>query len=161
MANKVVLQLGDCISIYGLKIIYLDGKLAITSVNRQLTLNRQILPLHYVQDASEAMKDAGKKIREKSYFHRSPRNVAPLETDPIEIEAPPAPQKNKERPVLLVAGPAFTMAIPMVLGTLLAVYGSQSSGVSSGLYMLTGLILGRGECEIRRENLGGRRKEAF
>lgn len=148
MANKVVLQLGDCISIYGLKIIYLDGKLAITSVNRQLTLNRQILPLHYVQDASEAMKDAGKKIREKSYFHRSPRNVAPLETDPIEIEAPPAPQKNKERPVLLVAGPAFTMAIPMVLGTLLAVYGSQSSGVSSGLYMLTGLITAVGSAVL-------------
>ncbi len=137
MASRVVLQLGDCISIYGLKIIYLDGKLAITSVNRQLNISNKILPLHYVRDAAEEKKETAKQIREKQYFHRAPRNVAPLETDPIEIEAPPSPQKQREKPLFMVAGPAFTMAIPMVLGTLLTVYGSSGGG---GVYMLTGLI---------------------
>ena len=40
----------------------------------------------------------------------------------------------------MVIGPAFSMAIPMSIGCIIAIIGSQMSGRSSGVFMYTGLI---------------------
>lgn len=135
-----ILQVGDCINIYGLKIIYLAGTLAIASVNRQLRLGRQILPLHYVEAFETPKTRQEREKAGKQYFHRAPRNVTPLETEPVVIEAPPAPKVMRNRPLFMVIGPSFTMAIPMLMGTMLAIYSSKARGATSGAFMYTGII---------------------
>lgn len=40
----------------------------------------------------------------------------------------------------MIIGPSFTMMIPMLLGSLMAILNSRSTGGSSGMYMYTGMI---------------------
>ncbi len=136
-----ILQFGDCVSIYGLKIVYLGDQLAITSVNSQLKVSGQIFPLHYVENGQKktSVRQQGKQ-EERHFFNRSPRNVMPLDVEPVSIEAPPAPRGISQRPLFLIIGPSFTMAIPMLLGTMLAIYSSKSRGAASGAFMYTGII---------------------
>lgn len=144
----VVLRVGDCVHIFGLKIIYLNDRLAINAVNPELLIHPSILPLHYFenQDCKKAVEED--KIRPKRYFHRSPRNITPLETDPIEIEAPPEPRQMQKKPLFLVIGPSFTMAIPMLLGTVMAIYSTQLSGGASGAFLYTGIITAVGSAAL-------------
>ena len=133
------LQFGDRIEIFGLHILFLGKMLAVGSFYGNLSVKEDILkPV----DLPELVVRAGSEIRKKetNYFHRSPRNLPVIYTDPVEIEAPPAPQLMKEKPVFLTIGPAFTMAIPMILGCGFAIFGSRLSGYSSGAFMYTGLI---------------------
>lgn len=148
MMGTVPLQIGDCIDIYGLKIIYLGGKIAVKAINNQVKMGRQILPLHYVESFSEAKQQTKKIQTGKQYFHRSPRNVAPLDTDPITIEAPPAPREMQKKPLFMIIGPSFTMMIPMLMGTMLAIYNAQSRGTGSSAFMYTGIITAVGSAII-------------
>lgn len=75
-----------------------------------------------------------------TYFNRSPRDFSSLYTEPVEIEGPPARKAAKQKPWFLVVGPSFTMAIPMLLGCGLAIWGSGMRGMASGAFMYTGLI---------------------
>lgn len=144
-----VLRMGDAIRIYGLQLIYLSNKLAVTSVKRQEKLDQKLLPLHYVEAVSEEPKqEIGAAVRKRQYFHRSPRNVAPLETEKVTIEAPPAPKAMRNRPLLMVIGPSFTMAIPMLLGTMLSIYSSKARGATSGAFMYTGIITALGSAML-------------
>lgn len=146
LERSVLLQIGDCIDIFGLKIIYLDGKLAMNAVNQSLKISNLILPLHYVETSGEYIQRAEKTIgKEKKYFHRAPRNVVQLDTEPIEIEAPPTPRVINRKPLFMIIGPSFTMAIPMLLGTLLAMYGSRGNSSS---FMYTGIITAVGSAVL-------------
>lgn len=139
LQGSMRLQVGDCISIYGLKIIYLDDKIAIYSGWSQVKVDNSILPLHYFAP-SVPSGDEAETVRPKQYFNRSPRNVAQLDTEPVEIEGPPAPRIMAKRPLFMIIGPSFTMAIPMLLGTLLAIYSSRRQGAASSAFMYTGII---------------------
>ncbi|MEH2928691.1 type VII secretion protein EssC [Candidatus Ventrimonas sp. KK005] len=146
--KESMLQIGDCIAIYGLKIIYLDGKLAIQSVNGPARIANHILPLHYMASKESVTGEVNQFTRRKSYFHRSPRNMALLDTEPVVIEAPPTQRVMPRKPLFMVIGPSFTMAIPMLLGSLLAMYSSKSGGASSGAFMLTGMITAMGSAVL-------------
>ena len=148
ISGRATLHLGDCINIYGLKIIFLDGRLAIAAVNHQLSLNNKILPLHYVRSQSQEGMDAGRRVRGKNYFHRAPRNVAPLDEEQIVIDAPPGAKVMNRKPLLMVIGPSFTMMIPMLLGTMLTMYMRSSSGAYSGAFMYTGIITSVGSAVL-------------
>lgn len=133
------LQFGDHIEIFGLHILFLGRMLAVGTFYGELLVKEDILkplamPEVPIRDAGEIRK------KETNYFHRSPRNLPVIYADPVEIEAPPTPQLMKEKPVFLTIGPAFTMAIPMMLGCGFAIFGSRLSGYTSGAFMYTGLI---------------------
>lgn len=146
LEQPALLQIGDCIDIFGLKMIYLDGKLAISAVNQNLKINPLILPLHYVEIPGEGTARNQKRTeKEKQYFHRAPRSIVQLDTEPVEIEAPPAPRMMNRKPLFMVIGPSFTMAIPMLLGTVLAMYGSRGSSSS---FMYTGIITAVGSAVL-------------
>lgn len=147
--GETILRMGDCINIYGLKIIYLDGIIALSAVNDRLEISSLILPLHFVEENSGGKKrQAAAKPAVHRYFHRAPRTVAQLETEPVEIEAPPAPRQMNRKPLFMVIGPSFTMAIPMLLGTMLAIYSSRMNGASSGAFMYTGIITAVGSAVL-------------
>lgn len=148
LEREAPLQIGDCVDIYGLKIIYLDEKLAIQSVNDEVRVAKQLFPLHYIAGKDLHTDMAEEPVRRRSYFHRSPRNVAVLETEPIVIEAPPVLRAMPKKPLFMVIGPSFTMAIPMLLGTLLAIYSSKASGTGSSAFMFTGIITAVGSAVL-------------
>ena len=138
--GEAQLQIGDCIAIYGLKLIYLDNKLAIQAVNDSLRIAGNILPLHYMADNTSKEEPASDFVQRRQFFHRSPRNMAPLDRETIAIEAPPSVRAMPKKPLFMVIGPSFTMAIPMLLGTLLAMYSSRASGAGNSAFMFTGII---------------------
>lgn len=128
--GSVHLAFGDRIDIWGLSMMALGNILAIRP-NDNLTVDAGRLAEADLPE--QALQDS---VPEKIRYHRSPRKIGKLVTGKIEIEAPPAPQKEEEMPLLLTIGPALSMALPMVAGSVLAVIGSSMGGV----YMYTGIV---------------------
>lgn len=136
-----ILEFGDCINIWGLRMVFLGDVLAIDS-SAQVKIDPSVL--HKIERDSEwneRTQDSKKTAKiEKVYYHRSPRNMEALDTERMEIEAPPAPGEEEETPLLMLIGPALTMMVPMMLGTGMSIVSSRMSGAASGIYMYTGLI---------------------
>lgn len=139
------LSFGDEITILELQIIYLGTILAIGAYDNEVTIDHFILkelnPPELEAIAQRAFPDQDKMEAApvKTLFHRTPRNIEKIECEPVEIDEPPAPAKARKQSVLRSIGPSFTMAIPMLLGCLIAVYAARSSG-STSVYMYTGLV---------------------
>lgn len=136
-----VLKYGDMINIIGLKIVFLGKIIAVSDeegVNVKLD-TKLLLP-----SAEEAAKSLNgekkKKIAAKTYFNRAPRILKEFYEEPTNIEAPPAPKEEEEKSLLSTIGPSFTMAIPMLLGCMLMIYSSRSSGSAVTPFMFMGLI---------------------
>ncbi len=138
IAGVRLLEFGDCINLFGLSIVYLGSIIAINSQNDNTALNYDILK-QYVEDNADAdvmMEEGYQKI----IYHRSPRQIYKLENDTIEIEAPPQPKNVDKKPLGMLIGPSMTMALPMLLGCLLAIYSTRASGSSGSAFMYTGLV---------------------
>ncbi|MDO4623311.1 MAG: hypothetical protein Q4B22_10210, partial [Eubacteriales bacterium] len=71
-------------------------------------------------------------------FSPSPRLIPKVYREKIRIEPPPPMEKREEPSMLLTIGPSMTMALPMLLGCLVSVYGYQGQRTGTFLYM--GLI---------------------
>lgn len=136
--NQKNIKCGDCISLFGTQIIWLGNVIAVGSKCGQIRCN---LPRASIS-ISTATKDLEEPhVAEKQYFRRSPRNLPKFYTEKIEIEAPPQAQKISRRPLLLTIGPSLTMTLPMIVGTGIAIWGSQVSGATTSLYTYTGIII--------------------
>lgn len=132
------LAFGDCIDIFGLRIVFLGKLLAINTSNPNVVVASSLVVAAGEEEQNEAQEE--QSIEPKVIFHRSPRYMNKIETEPIEIEAPPAPKPLQKQPLAMIIGPSMTMALPMLLGCGLSIYGAQRSGGSSGIYMYTGLV---------------------
>lgn len=132
------IEYGTCISLFGIQIVWLGNVVAVGSKNGSVRCNLKKLPCATLKaDFSNVKAEASVK----QYFKRSPRNLLELYKEKIEIEAPPQPQRSAKRPMILTIGPSLTMAVPMIVGTLVAILGSRSSGASASAYMYTGIII--------------------
>lgn len=133
------LAFGDHIDIFGLHIIFLGDILAVGAYYGDLEVREDILKTLKIREITP--EERGKKrALQESYFHRAPRDFPVIYREETEIEAPPNPKVLREKPLYMTIGPAFTMAIPMMLGCAFAVFGSRLSGYTSGAFMYTGLI---------------------
>lgn len=130
------LVFGDSIHILGLQMIFLGNILAVGQESALAKIDSSVLKELNSRELHGLSMLNQHKEYEKSCFHRTPRNIEKIEEEPIEIEAPPAPANLRKQSALLSIGPAFTMAIPMMMGSLLSIYGSGRSSV----FMYTGLI---------------------
>ncbi len=137
--GKASLHFGDHILIWGLDIIYLGNILAIRSDDN---LKIRYNALAEIEGAQLATAPSGENHPfAREVYHRAPRNMEKLHTETVEIEAPPQPQAIREMPLIMVIGPALTMAIPMALSSGMAVIGSRmASSGSSNLFMYTGIV---------------------
>lgn len=130
-----VLKFGDRIHLWGLDIVFLGKVLAVRD-DKDVVVNEQVLKewtgLHITFNGEESS--------EKTIYHRAPRIFRPADTEPVEIEAPPAPKEQSDVPLLMAIGPAMTMAIPMVLSSVAAIAASRSTGASTSAFMYTGII---------------------
>ncbi len=130
------LRVGDCINIFGLKIVYLGNAIAVSSVDGAfLKVNEKLKTLGHMDANAQVLEQTDDEV-----FHRAPRYVAPVEEEPIDIEAPPAPKVVVKKPIWMTIGPSFTMVMPMLLGSVIAIMSARSSGSEAGLYMFTGIF---------------------
>lgn len=136
--KQTILRFGDQITLFGLRIIFLDNYIAICTLSGNCRINEKYLPRFYPRENLQFPENT--EMQEKEFFKRSPRTIDALYTEEIEIEAPPPLNKSKKRPLLLTIGPSFTMAIPMLMGCLMSIVSAKSRGVNSGIYMFTGLV---------------------
>jgi S-DNA-T family DNA segregation ATPase FtsK/SpoIIIE len=134
------LKFGDCINIFGLHLVYLEQVLAVSATCGTLTVDNDILKPYNINLDSKDNEVTQQSNNKKKYFSRSPRSIPGIYKEPIEIEAPPNKKQTKQRPLFMTIGPAFTMAIPMLLGSGIAIFSMNSSGNSANAFMYTGLI---------------------
>lgn len=128
--GEIQLQFGDRIDIWGLSIVAL-GQLIAVRPHENLRVDPRQLVLSEEEDAPAPTEPAVKLD-----YHRSPRSGGHLIEESVSIEAPPAPQQLAEQPLFMVIGPALTMALPMLVGSGMAVIGAGSNSA----FMYTGII---------------------
>ncbi|MCM1539158.1 MAG: type VII secretion protein EssC [bacterium] len=143
-----ILEVGDTINIYGLKMVYLGEILAVCAPKENAYLADDKLPVYRQRELPNGSTGKVAVTKEKKYFHRAPRNYMKLETDSIEIEAPPNPKEESKKPLWMVIGPSFTMMLPMLAGSILTIIGASSKGNGASMYMYTGIITAVGSALI-------------
>jgi len=140
--EPTVLRFGDIIRIFGLSVIFLGSVIRVQSVHPfrvtdEVRLRRAIA--ERCRSRTRVPKETAEAVQE--HYHRSPRSMVQLYTEPMSIEPPPEKHESEKRPLAMVIGPSFTMAIPMLLGTGFMIYArSQSSYGGSSAFMYIGLI---------------------
>lgn len=137
--NRLI-RFGDVINIFGLHIVYLGDLLAVGSSYGAVNIQEDILKPWEEQSGTDNETTVIQVPLQRYYFNRSPRTLPYIRKKPVEIEAPPAPKESRQKPMLLVIGPAFTMALPMLLGCLMSVWAARISGRDMGVFMYTGMI---------------------
>ena len=134
---------GDEIWVFGLKLVWLGEVMAVcTQENEEeksITVRLQIYESGNMQKKAEKTR----QLQHVQTFSPAPRNRQPLDQEPVELEAPPQKREAEKQPLFLTIGPAFTMALPMLLGFGAAIWAASNSGTGghqNGMFMYTGLI---------------------
>ena len=141
-----VLQFGEPVEFFGLHFMVNDQVLMIGANCGTFQVSDKLPELAidpYIPQPHE-----GSVEKKNVYFNRAPRKLPVLYREEVEIEAPPAQAVTEKRPPFMVIGPAFTMAIPMLLGTMISIFASRAAGRSSGIFMFTGIITALGSAVI-------------
>lgn len=141
------MKFGDVINVFGLHLVFLGNILGVASNYGELNVNAKYLSEIPVPEKGKSALSASSGVKD-IYFSRSPRILHTIKNETVTIEDPPAPKFSKKKPLLYTIGPAFTMAIPMLLGSGMAIVSSQMTGGSSSAFMYTGIITAIGSAVI-------------
>ncbi|MDO4965678.1 MAG: FtsK/SpoIIIE domain-containing protein [Lachnospiraceae bacterium] len=125
------IEYGDEIRVAGITIIWLHDYALVKSDSVYRT-KLKVFMHGNCDDVSD------KKMFE--YFRPSPRSIYGIDDTPVELEAPPEKQSEEVQGKLMAIGPAFTMAIPMVLGMIISMTLGKSKGSGSESFMVAGII---------------------
>lgn len=131
------LNMFDEIFIMGLSMIYMGNYIAI----RNLDISCKLSIMDNFSDKSAINEAEG-----KNYFISTPRILQSLDTEEIEVEAPPSPTTMDKTPAILVVGPSLTMSLVMLASAGVSVSTAISGGdikslITSGT-MAVGMLLG-------------------
>lgn len=129
--DVVSIEFGDEIRICGLSLIWMDKYIAISS-----ELFVEITLKEYTGDDEPATK----YYELKPFYSKPPRPLYSLNDDVIELELPPEKHIDEGQQLFMTIGPAFTMALPMLLGFFVSRMAAKSEGGMSSAFMYTGLI---------------------
>ena len=129
------LKYGDTISVFDLKVIWLDDLLAVNMPKD----GREIAGLvgYGLTDAPAG--DAESSAPDE-YYSRSPRRHPKIDDEPIEIDAPPGPAQQQRNPLWMTIGPSLSMVLPMGLGILVTTMSAQSTSSTAGIAMYMGIV---------------------
>ena len=131
------LNFGDRIHIWGMDMVFLGTLLAVRNEEQVFVKTDKLCSWN---GEAEPVKEEIPEPFEREIYHRAPRTMEVIEKDPIEIEAPPPPKEPGDMPLLMMIGPAMTMTIPMMLSSVLAIFGARATGTQASLFMYTGII---------------------
>lgn len=121
--TKAVLHAGDTIFIKGLKIVWMQHFIQINNPNKLVTVaglnaytyqpaqtNQEYTPVSDEQQSMDLYDD-------DDYFFHTPRIREVVEEEEVEIDAPPASEKEEDTPFWLTIGSSITMgASSLVMG---------------------------------------------
>lgn len=137
-----MLKFGDYINIMGLHMVYMGTILAIDMAGNCVQINNPKISPYILQQSSMGQNEMESEYsRGKQIYHRAPRSYEFEKKDAIEIEAPPQLNKSKKQSLFMTIGPSVTMTIPMVLGCMMMISSSKSTGGGASLSMYSGLIM--------------------
>ncbi len=134
------LQFGDCVNIFGLCLVYLGNILAVNSQTEKFHVNQSKLQQYLGGILQETTTPPSRIPQKKTLYHRSPRQIYKLDNEVIEIEGPPQPQLMERKSVGMLIGPSLTMALPMLLGCAMSIFGANANGGGGSMFMYTGLV---------------------
>ena len=139
VTGKCFLRFGDLISIFGLRLLYLGEILAVTAAGGTLVVNERVLRRRIPQMLPS---EEGRTLSgQDTCMIRAPRTDYPCVcAECVEIEGPPPKSGEGKRPMFLAVGPALTMMLPMLLGSVLAASEMRERGGSGGMYLYTGAV---------------------
>lgn len=118
--GRYKLDLMDVIYITGVKIVFMGDFLAINQPEKRTVR----LPRYSPPAAGEA------RDEDEASLIRSPRMLEPLDTEAVELESPPAPNQQRQQPIIFTVGPAVTMPLPILAS--IAFTASQGSNFLMG-----------------------------
>lgn len=137
VVGAVPLSFGDCIDIYGLRIVYLGDYLAINLSESGVKVNPKYLRPVLIKPPQLPSLS---KDRKKELFHRAPRRIASIITDEIDIEEPPQPKELNQPSMFMTIAPALTMSLPMILGCALMIWATGKEGnAMNPMYQYVGM----------------------
>lgn len=113
------LHCGDQVQIMGQTLVCMNGFLLVPAV---LQVNG-LTPCQQLPMAAVPV-----EIQEEEAYVRTPRILKSLDKGEVVIDAPTPPQKMKQQPFLLTAGPSATMAIAMLASLGVTIYNSLNNG---------------------------------
>ena len=143
-----LLSFGDRINVYGLKLIFLGDLIALDENTEGLYIRNGAFRKFLQEQGSKETPVQSLSSRDNEPYHRSPRNIPRIESEAVEIEAPPQAKENMALPTLMAIGPSMTMALPMLLGSSMTIAAAQTSGGRFSPLMLTGVITAVGSATI-------------
>lgn len=139
------LKFGQEIELYGLRLLWLEKYVVIE--DKLCKLKSHIVE---VKEANEYSNHIGctttdldteeeKLCKPKvSYFSKSPRTFYSVKDEVIELDPPPEKHVENTKSSIMTIGPAFTMALPMLLGFTVTRMASKNGGANT--FMYTGII---------------------
>lgn len=137
LAHSQQLKLFDEIYIMGLSLIYMGDYIAIRNLKTESTLSLM---------TAFDVKTPINGTNETKYFVSTPRILKSLDSDEVEIDAPPSPFTVDKTPAILTLGPSLTMSMVMLasLGVSItnAISGGELSTIIASGTMAVGMLLG-------------------
>lgn len=123
--KEKVLDIGDVISIMGLRIVYNGILLSLNNPHHLVFLNRNafkpfVIDQPIVQE-NEDLDDFLIEEEQDELFFRSPRFKRDIERKTIKIDPPPQQNNSDETPLMLMLGPSITMGMASLFTGIFAV----------------------------------------
>lgn len=132
ISGECELHFGDRIDIFGLKIILFQDIIAINQPSDALIFSG-------FESTGIVIKNKPIRIGNERLYQRSPRRLEKVDDEVIEIEAPPASNKQRRPNLVYIIGPSVTMVIPMTAGVIFTLALSNNT-TSANPMMFMGII---------------------
>ena len=146
--NPCVINNGDELDIYGLRILFLRDMILVNRKNNIYINNMQAGITDFVFPEDVAPQDIDVKdvdlYTKDDYASKAPRIRRVIETKEIKLSQPPHDQTEQELPLILVVGPMVTMAITscvMLFNVVSKVVGGSASLSNSLPQLITSLTM--------------------
>ena len=147
LVRRKIIEHGDIIFIYGLKISIIGNSIIIQSINKNasVTVNN---------DAFDAYQPIVQEIKQESFslegdvesydtddeFSRSPRFTSNIKHEDVKITAPPSVKEQQTQPEILSIGPRLTMMLSS-MSTVMITLGNVATGQATLQASLLPIIL--------------------
>jgi len=118
--NKIDINFGDIIQLYGVKMILLNGVILINNPNNKIYINELVGGIEpFIFESSSDLINSEIKEKElyneNEYFSKSPRLRRTIQSRTIKIDEPPQINEERHVPMLYTVGPMITMAMYSVV----------------------------------------------
>ena len=138
IGDATALSFGDCIDLFGLRIVYLGNEIAVNVRESGARVNESMLG-EFVPEARPLEHPNRRDLA--ATVHRSPRQITRLDEGTVTIDDAPAPKDDARRTSIIGAiGSGLVMALPMLVGCAFMIYASQATGTDRGAFMYMGVI---------------------